>query len=270
MNKFNYVYLSGALATALVSGCGSSGGSSELPSAPSTPISITSNNAGTLASTSYGLAMAAEAVESNITAVATYNSIGINSVVDIALAHRDLNSTGVTSGVTESCAQGGSLEYTQSADGLTADITFNRCAENGETLDGDMHIAIDDAVYIADLEITGNNLKIVAGSEIVELLNYSFIFDWEFARGTGNYYYLSDYTINSSELGGQITVETVSSLSGSVPNPPSSGEMLFTGANNSRMWLHISGSILSIDIDSDGDNIYEQNISTTWSEIGVL
>lgn len=80
-------------------------------------------------------------------------------------------------------------------------------------------------------------------------------------------------TINGSfsatSIGGRVTVSTLQPIRQLATDPfPSSGQVLVTGANNSRLRITvISNTQVRLELDADGDGTFESNNVVTWSSI---
>jgi hypothetical protein len=255
----------------IAGGCSSGGGS--LPSAPSTPISITSENADDAMAASYEISSDTGSLGSEVTAVNQNSKISIRVASRIAFAHRDdALSSQVTVGATESCAQGGSVSFPDNPSSSTFTLTFSACQEEGSTIDGDMRFSFNGYDFTF-MTLSGNHLKFIEGSEVIELIDYNFSFEWPsgFPDYGADYSYSFSYTVNSTVLGGQYRVETTAPFVGTEPNPPTSGSVTVTGANNSSAVLTANpDTTFTANIDADGDGIYEETQTVNWSNVIIL
>jgi hypothetical protein len=73
-------------------------------------------------------------------------------------------------------------------------------------------------------------------------------------------------TLDSTQLSGVVIYSTPTLLQGFDSDYPSSGQFLVTGDNSSTR-LTAEGVTVLVEIDADGDGIYEEMINTTWAEL---
>ncbi|MGI9321757.1 MAG: hypothetical protein ACR2O5_10115 [Thiogranum sp.] len=141
--------------------------------------------------------------------------------------------------------------------------------EGAETiaLNGGMTIAesTNDGVLFTH-SITGSSIQVTEGGVSAGLSNFSI----EATEDNNTLAYTLDLnaTVNSSELGGSVTIVTDTVFAGIDPNEPSSGQATITGANNSRVTLIVMGSDnVRLEIDEDGNGTAETFIDTTWGAL---
>ncbi len=104
-------------------------------------------------------------------------------------------------------------------------------------------------------------------TESAQLSSFSFV---DIAGTDNSFSFDHDYTIASTEIGGSVTVDTVSAFV--IPDIyiytyPNSGQIIVTGANNAKVSLtaQANGVDVLLDYDLDGDGTYETvNVQTTW------
>ena len=73
-------------------------------------------------------------------------------------------------------------------------------------------------------------------------------------------------TLDSTQLSGVVSYSTPTMFQGFDSDYPSSGQFLVTGDGSSAR-LTAEGVNVLIEIDADGDGIYEDTINTTWAEL---
>jgi hypothetical protein len=73
-------------------------------------------------------------------------------------------------------------------------------------------------------------------------------------------------TLDSTQLSGVVSYSTPTMFQGVDSDYPSSGQFLVTGDSSSAR-LTAEGVNVLIEIDADGDGIYEDTINTTWAEL---
>ena len=81
-----------------------------------------------------------------------------------------------------------------------------------------------------------------------------------------------DFTANSSRLDGSFRFETMQDFRTDISQDfPYQGQAIITGENNGKIRITSLGGEptdnVTIEIDVDGDDIYEVTITSTWAEI---
>ena len=139
--------------------------------------------------------------------------------------------------------------------------------------DGDMAMAFDVNGNAVSLTLSGNGITVTDGvnTETLAGYNYSFITD----DSTGDFTVNLNGTISSALLNGSVSFQTTSAFTGNnfvAGGNPTAGSTLFTTDvdNSSAILTALSdGSTVIIDVDEDGDGIYEIQIVTDWATIGA-
>lgn len=80
---------------------------------------------------------------------------------------------------------------------------------------------------------------------------------------TGAYTILSSGTINSSKLGGTVTISTPTTLRGAGSAYPSSGAIKITGANSSVTLTALGSTSVRVTVDSNNDGLIDSITDTT-------
>ena len=89
-------------------------------------------------------------------------------------------------------------------------------------------------------------------------------------RSTNAFSYTVSGTLTSTRLGGSLTFQTLVPFSGIEGAPPSSGVLKVSGANNTSLTLTaLSSTSVRIDVDTNGDGVFDTSTSKTWSEIAA-
>ncbi|WP_405243640.1 hypothetical protein [Lentisalinibacter salinarum] len=74
--------------------------------------------------------------------------------------------------------------------------------------------------------------------------------------------------MGSSALAGTVDYETVVPIQATGDNPPYTGEILITGADDSRVRIVIvSEGVVRLEIDEDGDGVVDEFVDTTWDAL---
>ena len=113
-------------------------------------------------------------------------------------------------------------------------------------------------------------ISVAANGQSISVANYNEVYEDHYASS----YELFDvsYEANASALNGSFLFDTLDPLvqlySQNYPYP---GQVLITGASNSKVRATSEGgsssSMVHIEVDADGDGVYEFSVRKTWSEI---
>lgn len=152
---------------------------------------------------------------------------------------------------------------------VTTTVNNFRVTEQAETttVNGDITIGIDTRMStMVTLTVSGNSLRATGPGFSDSVSNYSLV--QEFDEGTLSYTLTTAGTVASLDINGSVSYQTTITFQGSVDSPPSSGELVITGANNATIRLIALDAVnVRLQVDVDGDGAVDQTIDTTWDAL---
>lgn len=141
--------------------------------------------------------------------------------------------------------------------------------------DGDMSMVLTENLNGDEiLELSGNSLTAWSGSEVETLTNYHY--DVTSNMGTGAYSIDLNGTLASTVIGGSVIFESTQTFTGNEfvgDGNPVAGILWITtsiDASQAMLTAQDDGVAVWIEVDPDGDDIYEEPIMTTWSMLEDL
>ncbi|WP_455218952.1 hypothetical protein, partial [Kaarinaea lacus] len=156
------------------------------------------------------------------------------------------------------------------AEVFSLDVTFNinkltttSATFGTETIHGSVDLSLDVNGTNVAFDMSGNSLYVVSEIESVHLTNFSFV-----ATTDGNSITIdSSFTIASTELNGQITVDShFESTAGSYPT---TGYMNITG-NDSQLNISVNGDgTIEVMLTVNGSPEAGYPKTVAWSELGI-
>ncbi len=138
------------------------------------------------------------------------------------------------------------------------------------TSNGDITTALRN---LSDVEVeaslSGTSFIVTRGNKTSTLRDFSIV---EIRNGaTGAASTNTSGTIASAAIGGSATFETTEDFQRTGYENPYEGTALISGANGSSTQLVVLDSVnVRLDIDTDGDNSFEESIETTWAALELL
>ncbi len=134
------------------------------------------------------------------------------------------------------------------------------------TSNGDVTVTLNTVNAPAvSASVSGNSLTVDANASSETQTNFSSALTLDAGISPSPYTMTASGTLNSTQLSGAVNYSTPTLLQGFDNDYPSSGQFLVTG-DNSSVRLTAEGVTVLIEIDADGDGIYEEMINTTWAE----
>ncbi len=143
------------------------------------------------------------------------------------------------------------------------------------TSDGDITMRLsDDGTGNVGMVLSGNSFTTSAAGVVESLTNYRY--DFVMNEISGAYSLDMQGTIESTEIGGSVSFVTLTTFTGNdfgVTDNPTAGVLLITTSidnSQARITAQPDGIYVQIEVDADGDDLYETIIMTTWTELENL
>ena len=223
---------------------------SESPSLPANAVTITTSNAtsvATSAASSVDTASLLFAVETGIPS----SKLAIDAIVD-SVFNRSRTITSTAASVTDACPISGSItdDFVDSATSSTGTSSFNACDLGGITINGVFTYTIESNFADGPFTDSGHGaMSITIGTESFTI---DLIYSTDGNTNTGEYSVTMTYSMSESAFGGYL-VETTEALTGIYPADATSGQLIVSGANSTRLRLTIT-SPTTIDVQLDDGN----------------
>ena len=158
---------------------------------------------------------------------------------------------------------------------LTLDMVLTNLTvtSDGESIagDGDLDYTLDTLDFPAIMTaLSGNELSIAAAGESVTFRNFDQTLEANPGVVPTPYAAEANGRLDSSLLlGGSVDYDTVVTIQASGDdNPPYTGEILVSGANDSQVRIVVvSVEVVSLEIDVNGDGVVDEFIDTTWAAL---
>jgi hypothetical protein len=160
----------------------------------------------------------------------------------------------------------------------SASVSYNNFSLNDGTnvisLNASMSITGSYVDPVETVSVSMPMAEMTMNSDYVNMYNYSSTQTYNY--NTSAYTIDEDYTFESSFINGAVHVGTEQQIQGYDYNPyPNSGAVVITGANNSHVRVSTNGTgqatdLVTVEIDADGDDVYESFSNLAWSEFDLL
>jgi len=176
----------------------------------------------------------------------------------------------------------GSITFSASGDlasNYTATVTFqNFTITNGAdvvTINVSMNISGTTVGTTVTTNVSYSKFSVTINSDYINIYNFhsTEIYD----TSTLDYSLDWNYTFESSLINGVVKVATETPIVGNNANPyPYTGSVVFTGMNNSHTRVSTNNSTglstdtVMIEVDADGDGVYEDSQTMTWAQFESL
>lgn len=157
---------------------------------------------------------------------------------------------------------------------LTLDMVLTNLTvtSDGESIagDGDLDYTLDMLGFPAIMTaLSGTELSIAAAGESVTFRNFDQTLEANPGVVPTPYAAEANGRLDSSLLGGSVDYDTVVTIQASGDdNPPYTGEILVSGANDSQVRIVVvSVEVVRLEIDVNGDGVVDEFIDTTWAAL---
>lgn len=131
--------------------------------------------------------------------------------------------------------------------------------------DGTISESSNDGITVIS-SVTGDGMRLTAGSESLTLTDYS-VQETE-NQASGAYSISVNATISSSSLGGSVIVTTDAALTGVGVFDADAGQITCIGAGNTSVRVIVVDSVnVQLDVDQDGDGIADTTLFAAWADL---
>jgi hypothetical protein len=149
--------------------------------------------------------------------------------------------------------------------------------DTGSTFSGNGDIRLvltEDALGNYGATLSGNSVTISEGGQTETLSSYNYVLTGN--DSSGDYSIDIAGTINSTILGGSVTFITDQPFTGNDfigTGDPTEGVLLMTSdfdGSQARLTAQPDGINVMIEVDADGDGVFEDTVMTTWADLDSL
>jgi hypothetical protein len=152
-------------------------------------------------------------------------------------------------------------------------MTFTNFSTAGESLSGDVafNLSTSNGIDITDT-MSGSSLTYTnSANKVSTIRGYNFTIGYN--KNTNAYTVNVSGTTSRSDLGGYVSFSTSSPILGNfnnTPDNPTSGTLLVSGINNSKLRLTaLSNTNVQLEVDN-GSGTFGTPSTTTWATISAL
>jgi hypothetical protein len=113
--------------------------------------------------------------------------------------------------------------------------------------------------------VDGNSLGLTENGEGITIEKYRFVITTDL--GNGDWMQTMRGYLRATALAGTVYFETPEALEGPMDDHPEAGVMILRGANGSRIRLTLLGQDVRVELDADGDGVYEAAKIISWDDL---
>lgn len=157
--------------------------------------------------------------------------------------------------------------------GVTMTSMVMNLPEVSATLSGDMRLQMTFSGSSLNFTASGTRLSYSEANRARTLAHYSLYLSTPNAMATWTYRYRGSLQ-SSQVLGGTVSFQSMADLTGSSTDFPSAGQIEVTGTkpegaeNNSSLYMTVlNNTTVQLDIDANGDGVYEDTQMVAWSQL---
>ena len=156
------------------------------------------------------------------------------------------------------CAVSGTVTFTIDSDAGTFTITSNNCNDGIEVVNGYLTLAGSTSGTVSTISFSFNIT--------IDGITNSGSINSTFDSADNSYTFSINMNLTTPE--GGLIITTNQPFTGIGLNYASSGQMTITGANNTSLRITALDTDVQIEVDEDGDGVYETNYTTPWANLG--
>ncbi len=269
--------------------CGGDGGASSSPaSTPTAPVGITSANAASVTGASFRNNQSPADLTANIAqilAAATAGTTDCAAGGSYTLTLTGISSATITLSQCQQVANGPIFDGTVSLTNVirngnvtsgtvSLDVTIARTGAPTARIVGSYAFTVTTTGQTTAMELTGSSMTITVGTN-----NYVFTsFSFSSSLASGVYTNSVNFTLSSTVLGGSVTFTTTTPFLRNAANVyPHAGVAHIVGAGGSNLRVTVlgnetlaGGQQVRIEVDADGDSVYETILTTSWAALVAM
>ena len=148
---------------------------------------------------------------------------------------------------------------------FTVDLEIDDDGSIGEIV-GDMTIRVKfGAGSTVVTTLSGNSLTMTEKGEGFTIADYRIVDTTD--MGTGDYSETMRGYLRSTTFVGSVYFQTLEPIEGPDDDHPEAGVLILRGANGSRLRITLMGEDILLELDADGDGVYEDDETITWDDL---